>query len=356
MTNPVSGIFAPMGDRHSIELQRVVNQIQPESCVLLAFPDDRGEPSVSLSRDEVYWGDVDASQLKTGFVRAFQYSNPVVPQALTDVDWSLWHYTYIGEQQKTSFLYSALSEIDRRGVSLFNPPGMYLDVSMKVDLLERVRSGGVAVAEMVCTNDLNEARVFAQSREHILWRPVTGRAAWQLCLEKQMQALLDCQKPPVILAGIEPGLFLRCYVLNGEPVLCLKYVSPAQVPLERLEVFQTVPDSGFFDDLRACAKLAGLKWGAIHCAVEGERLAVYDIDADPVLTALPEEVRDYLNACIACTLLERDLPDYQSIPEGPLPRALPFLRRMLTALFEVERSKYTVIVDDEQQSVTSEQD
>lgn len=354
MTKPVTAIFAPAGDRQAIELQRVINQLQPESCVLLAFPDDRGVPAVSLSREEVYWGDIDASQLKTGFVRAFQYSNPVVPQALTDVDWSLWHYTYIGEQQKTSFLYSALSEIDRRGVALFNSPGMYLDVSMKVDLLERVRSSGVAVAEMLCTNDITEARAFAEPREHILWRPVTGRAAWQLCLEKQMQALLDCQKPPVLLAGIEPGLFLRCYVLKGEPILCLKYVSPMQVPLETLEVFQAVEDIGFYDDLRTCAKLAGLKWGAIHCAVEGDRLAVYDIDADPVIEALPVEVQDYLNACIASSLLGRKLPDSGSIPEGPLPRALPFLRRMLTALFEVERSKYTVI--DEHKSSVSEQD
>lgn len=340
MTKPVTGIFAPAGDHHAIELHRVVNQLQPGSCALLAFPDDRGDPPVSLSREAIYWDDIDASQLKTGFVRAFQYSNPVVPQALTDVDWSLWQHSYIGEQQKTSFLYSALSEIDRRGISLFNPPGMYLDVSMKVDLLERVRAGGVRVADMLCTNDLSEARKFAKSREHILWRPVTGRAAWQLCMERQMQALLDCQKPPVLLAGIEPGLFLRCYVLNGEPVLCLKYVNPSQVPLERLEVFQMVEENGFFDDLRECAKLSGLQWGAIHCAVENDRLAVYDIDADPVTAALPDEIQDYLNVCIACTLLGRDLPDSLSIPEGPLPRALPFLRRMLSALFEVERSKY----------------
>lgn len=343
MTTPVTGVFAPADDRHALELQRVVNELEPGSCALLAFPDDRGTPSVSLSRERVYWGDIDASQLKTGFVRGFQYGNPVVPQALTDVDWSLWQYSYISEQQKTSFLYSALSEIDRRGVSLFNPPGMYLDVSMKVDLLERVRAGGVRVADMLCTNDLSEARKFAKSREHILWRPVTGRAAWQLCMERQMQALLDCQKPPVMLAGIEPGLFLRCYVLNGEPVLCLKYVNPSQAPLERLEVFQRVEEGGFFNDLRACVKLSGLQWGAIHCAVEGDQLAVYDIDADPVTTTLPDEVQDYLNACIACALLGRDLPDLMSIPEGPLPRALPFLRRMLTALFEVERSKYAII-------------
>ncbi len=349
-----TGVFAPAGDSQALELQRVVNDLRPGACALMEFPSDGGEPSVSLSREAVYWGDVDATKLKTGFVRAFQYSNPVVPQPLSDVDWSVWQYTYIGEQQKTSFLYSALSEIDRRGVSLFNPPGMYLDVSMKVDLLERVRSGGVRVATMLCTNDLVEARAFAESREHILWRPATGRAAWQLCMERQLQALLDCRKPPVILADIEPGLFLRCYVLDGEPVLCLKFVNPMQVPLECLEVFQAVEEGGYFAELRKCIKLSGLKWGAIHCAVEDDRLAVYDIDADPVLSYLPVEVQNYLNTCIAYSLLALELPTSLTIPEGPLPRALPFLRRMLTALFEVERSKYAV-VNDPDHSETDEE-
>ncbi len=349
MTTPITGIFAPAGDRQSRILFEKLELLNPGAAKLFPFPRD-GVPGVSLSRDEIYWDGVDVSRLQTAYVRAFSYNNPVIPPPMEDTDWSVWQFEYICEQQKSSFLYSALSEMNRRGVRMSNMPGVYLDVSMKTDLLERIRSADIQVAKLICTNLREEADRFAEENEHVLWRPVTGRAAWQLCMPRQMDALIDTDKTPVLLAAIEPGMLLRCYICNGEPVLCLKYGIPEQTPLERLEVFQAVEDSAFYPRLRAVAAVPEMLWGAIHCVVEDDEITVYDIDADPVLSAMPPEVEDYLCLCLAHGLLGNSAPAADAIMDTALVRSLPFLRRMLTVLFDIERSKYATESEEDSYS------
>ncbi|HBR95834.1 MAG TPA: hypothetical protein DD979_00440 [Gammaproteobacteria bacterium] len=340
MADLISGIFAPPGDLHADALHHVAERLQPGACARLAFP-QAGVPAVSLERDAVYWGGEDVSRLQRAFVRGFSYTNPVVPRAMDDVDWSLWQYDYIGEQQKTSFLYSALSELDRRGVRMSNAPRVYLDVSMKTDLLARVRASGIQVPDVMCTNTRDEADAFMARHEHVLWRPATGRAAWQLCRERQLEFLVGADKTPVLLSSIAPGMFLRCYLVDGEPVLCLKYAAPEQVPLERLEVFQAIEDDSFYTQLRDTAAVLGMRWGAVHCVFDAEAgFAVYDIDPDPVVSAMPAAVQEYLNLCIAHDLLGQSIPASDALRDTALVRELPFLRRMLSVLFDMERSKY----------------
>ncbi len=342
MVKLTTGIFAAANDKQSLALLKRLELLQAGAAKLFSFPEE-GEPAVCLAADEILWNQTDVSRLDTAFIRGFSYSNPVVPRAMDDTDWSLWQYDYICEQQKTSFLYSALSEMQRRGVNMSNPPGVYLDVSMKMDLLERIRSAGVKVPDLLCTNDRQEADQFASKQENVLWRPVTGRAAWQLCQERQLDALIAADKTPVILASVEPGLFLRCYICNGEPVLCLKYGSPAQIPLERLEVFQVVEETDFYEALRTTCSLMNMQWGVISCTVEDGSASIYDIDADPVLTSLPPQVEEYLTLCLAHRLIGQSAPTAQALFDTALVRSLPFLRRMLTVLFEIETRKYAVL-------------
>ncbi|MCB1754205.1 MAG: hypothetical protein KDJ38_01700 [Gammaproteobacteria bacterium] len=346
MVKPVTGIFAPAGDSQAQKLFASLEELQPGAAGLYYFPED-GNPPVCLGRDEILWNGFDVSRLKTAFVRAYNYSNPVVPPVMEDTDWSLWQFDYMCEQQKTSFLYSALAEMQRRGVVMSNAPGVYLDVSMKADLLERIRAAGVSVPDLICTNNRSEADAFADAREHILWRPVTGRAAWQLCLEKQLDALVDTDKTPVLLAGLESGHFLRCYISDGEPVLCLKFAPPAQTPLERLEVFEVAEENDFYPQLKAAAAVSNMRWGAVHCVLEDGRISVYDVDPDPVLRHLPPDVQDYLTLCLAHGLLGRSVPAADALMQTPLARSLPFLRRMLTVLFDLERSKYAQAASSE---------
>ncbi len=339
MAKPIAGIFVSTYDTQYPKLMSVLQSLQEGAAHLFRFP-LQGSPLVSLERDVVLWDNVDVSKLSTAYVRGFSYTNPVVPAAMEDTDWSLWQLDYIREQQKTSFLYSAFSEMHRLGVNMYNAPGVYLDVSMKVDLLERIRDAGVTVPDLVCTNNRSEADSFSDSQENILWRPATGRAAWQLCKERQLDSLIDPGKTPVILAGIEPGIFVRCYICNGEPVLCLKYSPPSPLPLERLEVFQVVEETDFYHDLRATAKVLELQWGVISCTVDDGKTAVYDIDADPILSELPPEVQEYLMLCLAHSLIGQTAPTAQALHGTSLVRSLPFLRRMLAVLFEIEYKKY----------------
>ncbi|MDO6461244.1 hypothetical protein Q4485_11095 [Granulosicoccaceae sp. 1_MG-2023] len=338
-----SAIFAPPGHARAARLLALAEAIRPGTMRGYAFPVAAGD-AVGLGREAVYWNGDDVSRLGRAALFGFAYHNPVVPQTPVETDWSLWQYDYISEQQKTSFLYSAFSEISRRGVRLYNPPSVYLDCATKPDLLLSAQAAGAQIPALICTNSRDEAEAFAAEHEIVLWRPATGRAAWQVCGERQREALFATDQPPVLLAAVVPGLFLRCYLCDGEPVLALRFGAPAQTPLERLEFFQLEPDTVFYPALREIAANSGLRWGVIHAAVEGERVTVYDIDPDPVTSALPEAVNTYLLKVLACHLMAEPAPLPAVLGEDALVRELPFLRRMLSVLFDIERSKYAPAV------------
>lgn len=336
---PSSGIFAPAGHARAVSLLTMAESIEPGIVRSYPFPTEGGA-AVGLGRERIDWCGDDVSQLEKAVVMGFAYNNPVVPAVPAETDWSLWQYDYIGEQQKTSFLYSAFSEIDRRGVRMYNPPAAYLDCATKPDMLFKLHAAGIGTPELICTNSRDEAEAFAETHGTVLWRPSTGRAAWQVCMEKQREALFDAEQPPVLLSGVAPGLFLRCYLCDGEPVLVLRYGAPSQTPLERLEFFQLEPDDAFYPALREIAKLTGVRWGVVHAAVEGGSVVVYDVDPDPISSALPAPIDQYLQKVLACHLIGELAPQQDVLGEDPLVRELPFLRRMLSVLFEVERAKY----------------
>lgn len=336
-----TGIFAPAGHPRAEALLTLAESIRPGRVRSYPFPKEGGA-GVGLGRERIDWAGDDVSQLDNALVFGFAYNNPVLPANVAETDWSLWQYDYICEQQKTSFLYSAFSEINRRGVCMYNPPGTYLDCATKPDMLFNLQAAGIGVPDLICTNSRDEAERFAEQHGTVLWRPSTGRAAWQICMEKQRDALFDGEQPPVLLAGIAPGLFLRCYLCDGEPVLALRYGAPAQTPLERLEFFQVEPDQSFYPVLRKIADASHVRWGVVHAAVDGDSVVVYDVDPDPVTTALPAGVNDYLTKVLACHLLGEQAPAASVLGEDALVRELPFLRRMLSVLFDVERAKYAV--------------
>lgn len=341
MAELTSGIFAAASNLQARQVFDICESLQAGEVGYFSFPEAYRGPEVGLSRASVMWDGMDVSALQRAYITGFNYNNPIVPRALTNVDWSLWQTDYIAEQQKSSFMYSAFSEMARRGVDLSNSPEQHVLTSMKVDLLARLDKGGVSVAKTLCTNLRSEADAFVAENELVLWRTVTGRAAWQLCLERQLDALISTEKPPVLLADVTEGSYLRCFLLRGKPVLCLRYAAPIQTPLERLEVFVMEEESELQNKFSKLSALLKLPWALVHCVVKDGDITVYDVDSDPILEQMPLDVQSYLNLCLAHDLLAEPLPSAEHLSETALVREMPFLRRMLTVLFDIERKKYT---------------
>jgi hypothetical protein len=335
------GVFAPANNAQARDLATAINAVLPGAACCFGLDLDGAGGAFSLSADRLIWDSKDCSALEAAYVHGFGYSDPVVPAARENVDWSVWQFEYLREQQRYSTVYSALCELPRRGVKMFNPPDAYLNCFMKAYLLEKIRLGGARVPETVCTNSLEEAESFAQDRE-IFWRPATGRAAWQKCLRRQRENLFALDKPPALLAGRIGAEWRRAYFFENEILLCLAHEEPVDFPAETLEQFHAIEcDANMKNDLLQAAQFAGLAWGMILFRVEDGKAWIYDFDGDPVLDWLPGIFRDNLLHALACSLLgEKSRKQAPTGIEGKHARPGMFLRRMLRILFDFEQSKY----------------
>jgi hypothetical protein len=294
-----------------------------------------------MSAGEATWNGVDLAKLDTAFLRGFQYCDPVLPSGNLDVDWSLWRFEYIGQQQKYTYLYSLFCELERRGVRMVNPPDAHLRLFMKPFALERLRQSGLNLPALVCTNSMDEARQFCASHAKVVWRPATGRAAWQLFLDRQREALISPRKPPVMLAEAIEGPLRLADLSEGQPLLLLKMSAPEMAGEETLEGFCETDCPEAAADLRLLAGTVKAPWLQAVFVLKDGKAWVYDLDADPLFEDLPSAHSARLAARLAERLLRRE-PASLPVTGAPEAKERPtlFLRRMLEILFEFEQSKY----------------
>ncbi|MBF0612410.1 MAG: hypothetical protein G8345_10695 [Magnetococcales bacterium] len=310
----------------------------PGQVVAMDLSDPHGR--LSIDAHSLSWQGEELSTLEKVWVHGFHYTNPVIPTPEEGTDWSIWQFGYLAEQQKFSATFSLLTELVRRGVEVWHGPQLYLLDFMKHSQLSLLARKGLAVPDMVCVNTLQDAEAFCRQDFQVVWRPATGRGAWQLFMQKQMLALADPGKTPILLAEVKPGELLRIWILNGRPLLAMRQFAPADhAPHESLERMQIVPYIPQADAVEEAAATLGLQWGVMTCIHDGERVTFYDVDPDPIVSWLPAPHRQTLTTALAAALSDDQLPP---ISYDPLPLERPnlFLRRMTRILYEFENSKY----------------
>lgn len=334
------GIFSQPGNDQATTLQAQIDSLAPSCARHYAMQAAPG-PALAIDTSGVYWNGDNIAELDLAYIHGFAYSAPVIPPPLGDVDWSVWQVHYLIEQQRYSFLFSAFRELQRRGVRLVNPPDILLRSFMKLDMLERLRQGGLRVPRLVCTNDADTAQALSDELGQIVWRPATGRASWQLFLDKQRLNLMSPRKPPVLLAEIIDGPLIRAYLFRGEPMLLLQRRSPARLPLETLEAFQLVDYPELTEDFQRFFEQTGIEWAQLLCIYHEGRVCLYDVDVDPIISWLPETFRQRLTAELIARFLDQPCARIpQPVSDQPAARPTLFLRRMLGMLFDFEQIKY----------------
>ncbi len=304
---------------------------------------DPSQP-VTLDAAGVSWNGVRLESLEAIFVHGFRYEDPVVPPADPVCDWSLWQIGAVVRQQSWSFLYSVWSRLEQAGgPRLYNPVSTELAAFDRPGQLDRLALAGFAVPARMMSND--DGAVVAFQRLHdgsgVVWRPVTGRASWQLFRDRQRRALVAVDKPPVLLAAVTAGPLLRAYVLDGQVVLTLAAAAPSREGLERLEAMVAVPDLApeQLAVIGRAVSALGLRWAAALLVNGADGPVFYDIDSDPELGDLPQPFAAFLKSSLAAALTGAPLPVASFGPE-PVERPALLLRRMLAIQFDMEQTKY----------------
>jgi len=312
-----------------------------ESPCELFLMDLGPDSEVILDASGIFWNGRNLTNMDIAYVHGFSYMNPVIPSANTNKDWSSWQQDYLIDQQKDSFLYSVLAELERYGVTLINPPNVHLDNFMKPFLLEKLRRAGFLIPNLLCSNDMQSVKAFCSRNERTVWRPVSGRAAWQLFLDKQRDHLIRKDSPPVLLAEAVKGPFVRGFLYDDEPLLMLKCHSPDPTPPERLERFHHMECFETQDALKRLSTVTGARWALVHFVLTEKGPWIYDIDVDPILDWLPDVYRKDVTAMLAARLVGRKDKGCVTVEKNtPRERPTLFLRQMLRILFEFEKSKY----------------
>lgn len=300
------------------------------------------EEPVALDAGGVRWNGVALSTLSALYVHGFRHEDPVVPAADPDGDWSLWQPGPVIDQQKHSFVFSALSRLEAAGLRLYNPPSAHLRAFARSGLLDACR-GAVALPAMVCTNDAAVAAAFGDGRPAVVWRAVTGRCAWQAFGPKQRRHLFGPDRPPVLLAEVVPGPMVRAFVLEGAVALLLDGSAPACDRVERLETFRGIDEPGLEHGLAALAAAlagSGLRWAMALVVAGPDGPVLYDLDPDPVVTDLPDVPAGFLADRLAAALLGVAPPPAPPALALAAERPALFLRRMLRIQFEMEATKH----------------
>jgi hypothetical protein len=148
--------------------------------------------------------------------------------------------------------------------------------------------------------------------------------------------LLAPDKPPILLAEAIKGPLIRAYLFDGKPLFCLQYRVPAPVPVERLEVFQTIQCPEVYGELQRLAKAFSLHWALVSFVLKDGEPWIYDVDPDPVFEGLPEIYQQRFAEGVAKGLLGEDIGALEPLTDTPQVRPTLFLKRMLRVLFDIE--------------------
>ncbi len=341
------GIFNRGNSSQCSRLLQELNHIEPDcACMFSCIPGKTGE--VLLDRNTILWDGRHVDRLETALVHGFTFCDPVIPDSDLDREWTIWQYEHIIDEQQYSFVSSAFTEMDARGVRVINPVRQHRLAFSHTGILNRVKSTGSMVPEFICTNDMDVAEAFTKKHGTVLWRPNTGRARYQIFGSKQKAHLMGAGRPPVILAECVQGPLLRAYVYNGKPLMVLESSIPDCQSLETLEqVRMTDSSHAVAAGLSKVTRNLDLTWTRIlFVLAEDETCWIYDIDPDPKYDWLPKPFLELLTTRLACSLLNRaeisSAADESKAAKCKVAteRPTPFLRRMLRILFDMEQSKY----------------
>ena len=349
-----TGVFCNRDDTVARGIAERIEQISPGACRIFDINPDSS--TIALHGDRIFWSGVDLSKLRTAWVSGLPYMDPVIPPIAEDVDWSLWRYDHLVAQQRWSAMESTLQELERRGVRLINPRRAALRRYLCAQHLLSLSRNGCAIPDLLVSNDMTQVEEFCRHHEWVLWRPVTGRGAWQRFTERQRLHLVGPDKPPILLAEGQPADLLIAWVFDDEPLLCLGLERPAQrevdalgrkedfgelARLETLETVTVLDGKSLESGLRRAAIATGWPWVQLTFTVTGGTLRVYEADPDPMFEWLPAVLKTWLIEACACKLLGHE-PDLATRPAvgTRLERPALFLRRMLQIQFDMERSKY----------------
>ncbi len=334
------GLLGPAANQQLDRLDALLGRDASDSVLRLESAFD-GIGRAALDDRGLSWNGQDLSTLTALYVHGFRYEDPVIPVDRSLQDWSLWQTGGVIDQQSYSFLYSCLARLEAQGVALVNGPSAHVTGFARGTWLARLHRAGQAVPATLVTNDDDAVGRFLARHTPVIWRPVTGPAAWQLFTERQRRHLVARDKPPVMLAQVIPGPILRLYVLDGQIVLATRQTHPHRGEVERLEAFETVDASvaTAWSGLSRAIRHLGLRFAQVLAVETDTSVVVYDVDVDPVVTDLPNTLTDYLLTCLATRL--RGSGD---LPQPPVPgrhdRPALLLRRMLAVQFDMEATKY----------------
>lgn len=335
------GIFAKADDRQAKMVLARINQLRPRAACLFDTSLD-GKVTVAIDGNRLVWGRGRLDRLDAAYIHGFRYEDPVVPRPADLADWSLWQASYVAEQQRYSFLFSFFSRLEAAGVPMHNGIGVYLSAYAKHAQLQTLRRNGIPVPEVLCTNERRAADSFCRVHDRTVWRTSTGRCAWQLFRKKQKDFLIEASKPPILLAPIVPGPLRRAYVFGGRTLACYEHRAPDREGVEDLERFQAVVPAHHEKVLADAARVTRASWFVAQVVDSADGPVVYDVDPDPVLTDLPNEIANFLVDQLARGLLGMRIRKGLVPARGKssTPRESLFSRRMIRVLFDIEASKY----------------
>lgn len=333
-------VLACPADTHARELAREIARISGAACSVFDLSLPPGVP-VELSRSRLAWDEIDLSAFDRILVLGYEIEDPLVPRPVASADWSLWGIDYLIDQQRASFVASALRDLERRGVSLVNGWHALQFGLTKPRLLADLGRAGHRVPQWLCSNDMPVVQRFCEEQGRVVWRPGAGRALWQRFEDRQRLDLVSPSKPPLLLASVADGSLRRAYVCDGEVLLALDRTAPGIDDFERMEVVSACDAAPIAAELASALHRVGAVWGEISYVEDGGRPCIYDIDPDPRYGWLPAEFRSYLQVRLARKLLGLPLPGQSELPlPSSRERDSLFVRRMLVTLHEMEATKY----------------
>lgn len=336
------GVLAESADTCARELVAQLESLSGRHCPLFDYS-ALAEVRVELDQSGIRWDGHDLSAFDKLLIAGFDFQDPLVPRAVAGADWSVWQIDSIVDQQRWSFVSSVLSDLERRGVVLINFGRALEHGFAKARLLAELERAGFLVPRWLCSNEMPVVEDFCKEQERVVWRPNTGRAMWQLFLDKQRLHCVDPAKPPVLLASAShPGQALvRAFVCGDEVLLALHCSAPHVDGVEKMEeVWACDCGPPAAEVVRAVGRI-GASWAQVLYVEQDGRPCIYDIDVDPRYGWLPPEFRSYLQIRLARKLLDLPVPGDDILPLPPRrERDSLFVRRMLVTLHELEATKY----------------